>query len=86
MSKVRPAPRGCIIAMPRRTTAEEVFAKAKADATQATLAFTVGLAHAMPRVARNSVTQAVVAETPAVGSAGSNGVAARARSRAGAAL
>ena len=65
--------------MPPRTTAEQLFAKAKADDKQATLAFTIGLAHAMPRVARNSV-------SGAVGSAGSNGVAARARSRAGAAL
>ena len=69
MSKVRPvAARGCIIAMPPRTTAEQLFAKAKADATQTTLAFTVGLAHAAPPVARNSVMQAglqaVVAEAP----------------------
>ena len=58
------AARGCIIAMPPRTTAEQLFAKAKADATQTTLAFTVGLAHAAPPVARNSVMQAVVAEAP----------------------
>ena len=50
--------------MPPRTTAEQLFAKAKADATQTTLAFTVGLAHAAPPVARNSVMQAVVAEAP----------------------